>query len=562
MDKTVEIYLDGLPVADTDLDGIAGSKITYDMNSDDGLLSVAYSNTLSFSGAAYSHIISTLIDSPTANSNSVEMRIFATCCKASDGSPLLLFSGLISRRDVSFCEFGNEQCSVAVTALDNSVTADKIRCVRDTIIHARVGPSGITSNGEDTARVRRFFAYYEETRPYSSAYFTFFIGLYLVVLATTTFLIIDIITRILNFISFGAIPVISFSDNRAALLALFFKKRYRTAPFINSYLQNACTLCQLSLRSPLFDVGGTFYNLTRLDAPILESGRDGRAETAVWRDFNRPNITFAQFFASFRELNIGYAVTDTELIFDRLDRLQNTVWIDFAARQNDIISLCYQPNDTVQPAGEVFKFADDATDKVGNESNRLWSGNVVDYNTPTNPILSGIKQTTVQYGTARFIDDGGSSAIKDISETVLYSVVGLGTNIVEKDAMIMSSGTCLVPKLLLWDGTSPFSNAKVKRYPNGGAYAYNVPVWLNQNASTTFNQPTFFSETLAQTDPRNSLSKSLNYTLVFNYSCDDLRSIGYGKTIRISRNNTMVTGSIETIEIDLELGEITINGKI
>lgn len=562
MDKTVEIYLDGLPVADTDLDGIAGSKITYDMNSGDGLLSVAYSNTLSFSGAAYSHIISTLIDSPTANSNSVEMRIFATCCKASDGSPLLLFSGLVSRRDVSFCEFGNEQCSVAVTALDNSITAAKIRCVRDTIIHARVGPNGVTSNGEEEGRVARLFAYYEETRPYSFAYFTYFIGLYIVVLAATTLLVLDLLSRIVNFISFGAVPVISFSDNRAAILALFFKKRYRIAPFINSYLQNACTLCQLSLRSPLFDVGGTFYNLTRLDAPIYEGGKTGFEEAGRYLTFNRPNITFAQFFASFRELNIGYAVTDTELVFDRLDRLQNTVWIDFAARQNDIISLCYQPNDTVQPAGEVFKFADDGTDKVGNESNRLWSGNVVDYNTPTNPILSGIKQTTVQYGTARFIDDGGSSAIKDISETLLYSVVGLGANLVEKDALIMSSGVCLVPKLLLWDGTSPFNNAKVKRYPNGGAYAYNVPVWLNQNAPATFGVPTFFSETLAQTDPRNALSKSLNYTLVFNYSCDDLRSIGYGKTIRISRNNTMVTGSIETIEIDLELGEITINGKI
>lgn len=562
MDKTIEVYLDGAVVADTDLDGTAGSKITYDMNSDDGLLSVAYSNTLSFSGVAYSHIIDRLIDSPTANSNSVEMRIFATCCNASDGSPLLLFSGLISRRDISFCEFGTEQCSVAVTALDNSVAADKIRCVRDTIIHARTGPYGVTSNGEDTARVRRFFAYYEETRPYSFAYFTFFIGLYLVVLATTIFLLIDVVTRILNFISFGAIPLISFSDNRAALLALFFKKRFRTAPFINSYLQNACTLCQLALRSPLFDLNGTFYNLTRLDAPILESGRDGRNETSVWRDFNRPNITFAQLFATFRELNIGYAVTDTELIFDRFDRLQNMVWIDFAARQDDIISLCYEPNDTVQPAGEVFKFADDGTDKVGNEINRLWSGEVVDYNTPTNPILSGIRQTTVQYGTARFIDDGGSSAIKDISETVLYSVVGLGTNIVEKDAMIMSSGTCLVPKLLLWDGASPFNNAKVKRYPSGGAYAYNVPVWLNQNAPATFGVDTFFSETLAQTDPRNALSKSLNYTLTFVYSCEDLRTIGYGKTIRISRNNTMVTGSIENIEIDLELGEITINGKI
>lgn len=562
MDKTVEIYLDGTVVADTDLDGTAGSKITYDMNSDDGLLSVAYSNTLSFSGVAYSYIIDRLIDSPTANSNSVEMRIFATCCKASDGSPLLLFSGLISRRDISFCEFGTEQCSVSVTALDNSVVADKIRCVRDTIIHARVGPYGVTSNGEDTARVRRFFAYYEETRPYSFAYFTFYIGLYLIVLSAAILLLIDIVTRILNFISFGAVPLISFADNRAAILALFFKKRFRTAPFINSYLQNACTLCQLALRSPLFENGGTFYNLTRLDAPTLESGRDGRNEFRVWQDFNRPNITFAQLFTSFRELNIGYAVTDTELIFDRLDRLQNMVWIDFAARRDDIISLCYEPNDTVQPAGEVFKFADDGTDKVGNESNRLWSGDVVDYNTPINPILSGIRQTTIQYGTARFIDDGGSSAIKDISETLLYAAVGLGTNLVEKDAMIMSSGTCLVPKLLLWDGTSSLFNAKVKRYPSGGAYAYNVPVWLNQNASATFRVPTFFSETLAQTDPRNALSKSLNYSLTFVYSCDDLRTIGYGKTIRISRNNTMVTGSIESIEIDLELGEITITGKI
>ena len=564
MSKIVQVFLDGSPVPDEQIDGSQASKISYDMNSEDGLLAVSYANSLTFSGAAYAYIISALVDSPTANANSIKLTIFATCCKEPDGSPLRIFSGLISRQDIAFCEGSIEGCTVEVSSLDNSAAAEKINCIRNTIIHARTNPSlGVISDGEDEGRDARFVAYYDEVRPYSNAYLGLFLVFYLILVSSVILLLITAVSYIVTILSLGAVQPISLNDSRQALLGLVLKKRFHKAPFVSSYLQNACTLCQLSLRSPLFQSGGDYYNLMRLDAPYAEGGKTVLQAQGAWLNFNRPNITFSQFLATFRELNLLYSVTDTELIFDRADRLQNNIWIDFSADPREVLEFCFEPSDTVQPAGEVFKFADDGSDKIGNESNRLWSGDVVNYNTPFNPILSGIRQTTMQYGSARFVSDGGESATADITDNPIYGLASVGATLIEKDLMLMSTGTASIPKLLMWDGFSNTYDARVLRQRlSSGVYGYSIASWLNQNTQGSFGVRGFYDNLLFISDPRRSIKKNFAYTIRFTYLCQDLRNIGYGKYIKLLINGSVIDGSVDTVEVDLFNGEMTITGKI
>lgn len=559
----VRIILDGAVVPEEDIDGAVGARISYDMNSDDGLLSTAFSNTLIFSGATYTYVIDKLINSPSALTNSIKIEVFATCCTAADGSPLCLFNGLINRGDIAFCEDSLGACSVEVSAIDNSQASKNINCIRNTIIHAKER-DGIVSLGVNEGRYMRAVGYYDEVRPYSSAYSALFFGLYLVIISSTITAVIGTIGAIVNFIT-GNQNLPTFRDLRQQLLGLFLKKRYHIAPFMNSYLLNACKLCGLQLRSPLFDIGGAYYDMLRLDAAYQEGGRTPGRARIIWEEFNRPNITFSQLFESFRGLNLGYAVTDTELIFDRIDRLQSQQWINFSGRE--VISQCYEPNSDSQPAGEVFSFTNDESDKIGSEFNRLWGGEIVDYNTPFSPILRGIKQTLIPYGVARFVSDTGESATMDISNTVLYSLAAAGDILIEKDLMLMSSGTCSVPKLLMWNGSAigadPITDARIMRRPTqGGLHNYSIPTWLNQNTLGSFGVSGFYDNLLRVSDPRLGLKKSLNYTLRFRYNCSDLISLGYGKFVTLVRGGQPVTATVETVELDLDLGEMTITGKI
>ena len=553
MSRPVRIFLDGNLVDDADVSGVEDARINIDQNSDDGVLSVSFGSEFVFTGAAYAYIISRLVDSTTANTNSVILEVQATCCTNSDGTPLTVFNGIVSRGEISWCEKGLDKCSVNVEALEKSQTSDAINCLKNTIIHARRGQNGRTSQGENEGRSARYIGYYDETRPYSFAYLTLLFALNLLVITTT-------IRALITVLSLG---FISFNESTRFIVNAFAKKRYHKAPFISSYLANACKLCGLNLRAPLFQAGGAYYNLMRLDAPFQEGGVNIPKAEIVWRKFNRPNISFAELLGSFKELNLVYAVAGNTLIFDRIDRVQNTLWIDFSTNERTIYEQCYENAGKVQPALELFEYTNDDTDKIGNEATRLWSGEIVDYNTPFNHILTGVRRTTLQYGTARFIEDGDTSALSDIANSALYAVSTFGLNVIDKKAMLMSTGTCAAPKLIMWDGVSPVADAHVLRQATvSGAYAYSVPSWLNQNTLSTFGTAGFYDNLLRVSDPRLSLKKNLVFRIRFKYLCSDLRTIGYGKFVRIQRGAQVVRGDIQSIEIDLNKGEMTVTGVI
>lgn len=542
-----QILLDGSPVPAIEFSGTDGTRITVEQK--DGESTISYANSIVFYGQSRDYILNKLVDSGNPQIDFVTVQIYDNCCTDGAGAGLLVFHGIATRADIEFCDPAyNEDCGVTVSLADGSTAAEAIQCVRNVLItQKRYGAR--TSDGENEARDAVLFGYYEETRPKS---FTR-ISLILVFILLTLYAPIVLLVQI---VSFGALDL-GFLYN--GILDVLLKKKWHKAPFIHSYLSNVCKLCGLRLRSSLFEPTGVYHNLTRLDTAFSEGGGlTGTTPEQIYKDFNSPNITLPELMRSLAELNIGYLVTGNELIVERTDFFGNNIWIDFSQRQSDILELCYTASEEAQPAGEVFAFTEDGSDKLGNEANPLWSGQIVDYNTPIIPTLRGIKQTTIQYGTARFLGDGLESVIFDVLSSGYANAITFGAINITQGSMLMTTGTASVPKLLMYDGFSNPQDAQVEVL--GGAY--NGRAWLRSDMQARYGVSNFYDNLLRINDPRLNLRRNLSYKLRFSYICEDLRTRSFGQVVVFPVNGVNTTARIDSVEIDFGAREITISGVI
>jgi len=547
------VLVDGAAVPPNEYSGTAGTRLN--VSQSDGETTIAYANTLTFHGQTRDYILNKLVYGNNPQIDFVRIEIFDECCTDGNGNAFRIFDGKTTRGDIEFCDPAyNSDCGVECTILDGSAAGERVQCVKNTLIADKGLLNGVfRTAGENEFRRAPEFGYYDEGRPKSFTYTL----LYLVIFFLTIYFPLIAIFFIFS------IGTIDLSTLYRGLLDVFLGKKHHKAPFIHSYLSNVCRLCGLTLRSSLFEPTKPYHNLTRLDTPFSEgSGTFGGSNfigvQAAYDDFNRPNITLPQLMQTLADLNIGYQVTDTELIVERTDFFNNNVWIDFSSRENDILELCFSASDTAQPAGEVFKFADDGTDKTGNEANRLWSGDIVDYNTPIAPTLRGIRQTTIQYGTARFLGDGFESAIENVSNSGYFNFITFGTSPVVSGTMLMSTGTASLPKLIMWDGSSPINDARAESL-NG---YINARAWLRSDLVQNYGVAGFYENLLKINDPRLNLQRNLQYTLRFTYLCDDLRTRTFGQVITIPINGVNTTAKVESIEIDFANREITISGVL
>lgn len=547
------VQIDGFFVPEDEFDGTSGASLTIELNN--GLRSTSFTNELTFFGETKKYIVDRLYLSTNPLTEYITLRLFDECCVGDDGTPLKLFTGKATRDDSSLCEdFGVQNCGVSCSFVDDGTVSQKTQCVRNTLIHALREPNGRRiTDGEDEYRSAPFFGYYEETRPKS---FSFVIA-YLLIIVLTIYLPLTVVFRLLT------LGFLDMSIAYSFLIDTAFKKRYHKSPFVHSYLVNVCRICGLTLSSSLFEPSRPLHNMTRLDAPFSEGGASIGEARQVFRDFNRPNITLPQLMESFKELNIGYVVTDTQLIVERIDRLTGGVWIDFTTRPR-VLKKCYNASDNAQPAGEVFSYGEDQSDKVGNEATRLWSGDAVDYNTPLVPVLRGIRQTIIQYGSTRFVNDasytGQSGVLHFLRGSGYFSIVTFNSAVISPTAIIAQTGVFSLPKLLMHDGTSSANNALVERI-NGIS---NARLWLREDMATTYNAPGLYDLLLFINDPRLNLQRNLSFEIVANYTCEDLRTIDTARTVRFEFLDTgqIVEGTIDSIQVGFDNSEITITGKI
>lgn len=547
------VKVDNFFVDKSEYNGTKGVRIT--INKSDGGRRASFSGQLIFYGTAKAYILNKLFFGSNPQTEYVTIKLFDECCKDSTGAPLQIYTGKTTRRDISISEpYGKSDCGVSCSIVDDSQTSEKYQCLQNTIIHANRSIDGsITSFGASEFRRAPAFMYYEETRPrsFSSA---------LIKLLIIFITIYSPLLFVLRFASFGLIDIDAIYRT---LINVLFRARYHIAPYMHSYLFNVCKLCGLTLQSTLFDPYEPLHNMTRLDAPFSEGGKDYQEAGIVWAELNRPNITALQLLATLKELNIAYRVTDTHLLVERKDNLAGGVWIDFMTRGTDsILELNYESGDDAQPAGEIFTYSEDQSDKVGNEAVRAMSGDVVDYNTPFNPTLRGIRQTLIQYGATRFVDDEPYTNQRSVlGEEVDSGYLNFitGSEPIEKRAIISQTGMFSTPRLIMHDGSSAPERAireSINGVPNGR-------LWLGEDVRATYNIPALYDLLLNINDPRLNLQRNLNYTLRFSFTCEDLRTIDSAQQIRFPFfDEGAVLGTIETIEIDLETSEITVTGLV
>lgn len=554
--ERLRIVLNGTTLRPNEYDGSKGAKITLRQD-ENGEARTSFGSDLRLLGErARTIIFDNLINAANPLLASVPILIYDTCCKDIQGNDKLLFEGIIRFGDVKYCEVKQDgTCEMNIEFQDDSTLAKQLQCLKSIFINSKESPDGsITSLGEDEAKAAIYYDYYEETRPKA----------YMYVLLYLTMFVVNLITPFL--IALTILSLGFFRPRRAiqAIYDSFLKRRLHKAPFIYSYLKNACKLCGLNLSSSLFDIGGTYHLLTRMDCATQEGGKDKANADSIYNLYNAPLITPIELLQSFRDLNIRWGI-DTQnnlLIVERKDYFSNNVWVDFTAgRAEDIVSLCYEFSGELQPIGAVYKHTSDLSDKTGNESLRNWSG-LADWNTPYNPNLQGYDNRTIQYGTSRFVDDELDSVIYNFSRSVLFQIGTFGGLLFSIDyIMIMSSGTAFAPKLLMWDSQSNQVGARVQKLQNpfGGGSQYNIPARLNVS---NVNGDTFYHNLLEIDNPQNNLLKNQAYTLIYSYICEDINNFSFGKTVKFFRDSVPVLGTVETVEIDLDKFQMTITGKI
>lgn len=527
----------------------------------------SFSGGVQFYGSARDYVLDRLaLGTGNRRTDYINIRIYLDggCCAAADGSLFEIFAGRANRGDISWGEnYGLSDCSVTVTPVAADADADALQCLRNVVVYDTKSPiSAGRSIGENEDRIAPKFGYYEETRPYSMAMFMNIVILFILTLYAPLGIVLTIVT--------GGLLDLSFAYQ--GLVDVLAKKRYHKAPFIRSYLVNSCKLCGLQLRSSLFDPSGFLYNLCRLDAPFVEgesavplTGR-GNSATQIFDDFNAPNISAVQLLETFRQLNIGYTVRGGQLLVEKQSDLIGTIWIDFITRQIDILSLEYEPSGEPDPSGEIFAYAEDQSDKVGNEAGRVWSGKTVDYNIPYNPTLRGIRQTILPYGATRFVGDtpyiGERSATAWLANSSYFQIITFGTSPIDNRAIITMSGVFSQPKLLFYsplntDGTGGANVEATNGVLNGRA-------WLrNDMQGAPWRQGNLYSEFLTENDPRLNAQKKQDFTLRFSATCDDIRTMRTARSIQLDYMGTgAVVGEIDAIDLDLSSNEITITGKI
>lgn len=557
----IKVILNGVDLDTKDFSGTKDSRIVIRQRDKDGAV-FSYANDIELRGQGRNIIFDNIVNAPNPFTASVPLVLKDLCCNDDDGNPFTLFEGNITANDVKYCEVDindPDGCnSLEVSSEDNSVEAQGLKCIKNSLLTSRVSLDGsITSDGEDEGRQSVFYTYCIESRPLVLN------GLRLAFILLNYVLFMPLfiaIAAILVLFSFGAISPADIADfNNRWVRGLIGCGRKHKAPFIYSLLTNVCKLCGLTLQSSIFDPGGPYHDLTLLNIPYAKGGKTTQKAEDVFSTLNFPGDTLEQFMEKLAFLNIDYAVEGSKFVVERKDYFDST-WIDFSQRQSDIISLCFEFGSEGPKAGRVYEFQRDPLD-IGDEANRLQGGPVIDYNENNfNPILSGVERRVIPFGSARFMKDNFGSQIGSFPAPPGFTI--------PKNVLLLSTGFTSTPKLLMYDVGSDREDARVKKVPNPGTnkFLYNMDAWLSIRVPQIIpGQEGFYQRLLAIDDPRDASSLSRRFqpfSLTFKYTCEDLRTYEPVSEVKFFRNGTVVVGTVEEIEIDLQKRQIRLSGKV
>ena len=557
------IRLNGIPISSA-VDGLKKAMISETRKNSDGYTGRKFSSNLTFYGQGYEIIKQELIDDPLGVGKTVDFEVLDDCCGQ---TPTVVFDGEIRGDGIDWCE---GECVVRADAIEKKPAAD---CVKNTIIWDN-------RNGFQQ-REHPKFSYCIELRPQFFMYF----HLYSYIVTRIGFiplqglvfgfgLLVKAFKVVLKVLTLGKldinVPEINarFNEfvNRVDENAIGCGRKH-PSPLVRDYIQNVCDICGLNFVSPIFnDPQSDFYNSAYLFAPV-EKGRRRNIVTNFIEE-NRPNLNLKLFLDPIADLfNADYIISKSDLTFDAKDQINNVQWTDYNTIKSEgriVKELCYEYSGDDRPSYVNFQYSDDPFDKVGNEARERYN-DIVEWNNPYTSTQSGSLEKTFFFGTSRFRNDGLDDDV--LTHFQNFPFIGREVRLYDT-SILLSHGTCNMPKLIVWDGKSK-DDARVQTYNRPG---YSVPHKQNYNfpyhfteygtvPNTAYHPSTpnlsIYGKYWAIANPKAN-SRVREFSVTFRYTCDEIADFDINKTFGTPYGN----GIIDEVDIDYDKREITISGKV
>ena len=543
------IYLDGNILNKSDYAKLDDFTIVERLGSDgNNGIATSFTGDFEFSGAAYDIIKSQLACNDYPSTTSIPFVIQVIC----KGEPKTVFDGRIYGSDVSYCVNTKGTCTITVGAKADDVKTRAVSCLKNIRITQNVN-GAIATSGVDEYRAAPTFEYCE-----NKGFDTLIFGSLLLNIVIVIQIVISALNAVIGLVGGNEINWAPL-EGWVGFITGCDGRKHR-APFIHSYLRNISKLCGLTLQSSIFDAGGYYHNLTRLDCAYDKSSDNITEINNTFNTKNFPNLNGVQFLDSFKDFAIKWLILDGVLYVEREDFLPSNDLIDLTTEPT-----CYEFTDETPPAYSNYKYSLDTVDTVGDRSNPNYvqRGQFIDWNNPINPAQSGAKERTFLFGTPTFVNDIFNEtglAIESIYGELILQTIGFNPD----GLLVLEDGTAALPKLLMWDGTSPIANARVERIyiPAPNLYAYNAKMWVSI-AGTLGGVPmpqNIYEKLLIVDDPRTTQIQQREFETETAFCCDDFGTyVGRAAALKDLCGDRI--GIISEAEYDFETNKLKIKGK-
>ena len=445
------------------------------------------SNELQLFGEAFKFVKAWLMDHVASPLNGIEVKIEIENCGD-------IVDFVIKSDGLNYCT--DDYCNIEVNLKQKD---DFYTCIYSTLITDN--HLGMFDGNYQHPR----FSYCNEFRPTFLLSLLFqilgvvgivasILGLFLTVIKG----ILLVIVSILNFLSFGKLKKLKneikklpdMKDIKNTFLEIFVDLfgcgREHPAPLIRDYIKNVCSKCGITITQNsipfFFNPESDYYNLTLLSAEVRK-GVD-KDSNNFWQQDNDPLLTLDMLLDKLKKVfNAKWYVKGGVLFFDHVDKLDNHDFVfDFIKDDKNIIldNICFSWNTVNKPAYVRVGYSTDAFDNLTADC-RIRYNDIVDFNKPINPILSGNEdKTLIDFAPTRFRNDGIE---KDyVSQTLnpigvwgdILAVIFTGpTFLVSKNevkkrmtrfnySVLMQNNTTMLPRLIIWDGKDK-KGAKAQR---------------------------------------------------------------------------------------------------
>ena len=553
-------YLDGNPVLYPN-DTLLYPKFTLRRKDDTGDTVISLTGDLEFTDGDRDYIFNKLVTDPNAPNNFVELKFVDDCCAT---PTTYLFQ--IKPESLEWCEFN--QCTLKAAGVEYSVESQQYACMENTLIYDNYAGFQNQSHPRIT--------YCLEFRPSilqdAMIIICLLLDAILVVLSPIIVvigIIVTIINAIITFINVLGANLNTIGNNINGGVfnwALnFFQNfneffigcgRRHPSPLVRAYALNVCNKCGIGFQSSIFnDPASDYYNTVYFNAPVKKGVKS--TSSTYWIDENKPLLNGKRFFDEIKQPhNAQWRIKNNTLIFERKDYFQNTApWVDLTTlTEDEVDSICWSWSGKTKPAYGMFMYTTEAIDAIANEARDRWN-DIVEWNSPPNPVQKGEFTVQLPYSAARFRDDGVERDV--LSDYHNWPLVG---PVISQygNVMLMNNGTCATPKLLIWDTATPVSEAKVRIFyppPINAALNqhYNYPYWFDEDTAGNLYDRFWSIE-----NPRSMAFRGFEFKATIVLTCARAAAIDVDGSV----NTIYGLGQVTSVDVDYQSGRMTITGTV